>query len=152
MRYLALSEVVELHRRLLEATGGAAGIRDLGALESALAQSKVTLAGSDLYPTLAEKAAALCFSLVGNHPFVDGNKRVGHAAMETFLVLNGAEIDAGPDEQERIMLDLAAGRIDRRQLADWLRPAPQAPRVVHVRPNGSGAQPRRRRRLAGRGP
>lgn len=121
MRYLALSEVVELHRRLLEATGGAAGIRDLGALESALAQSKVTLAGSDLYPTLAEKAAALCFSLVGNHPFVDGNKRVGHAAMETFLVLNGAEIDAGPDEQERIMLDLAAGRIDRRQLADWLR-------------------------------
>ena len=121
MRYLALSEVVELHRRLLEATGGAAGIRDLGALESALAQSKVTLAGSDLYPTLAEKAAALCFSLVGNHPFVDGNKRVGHAAMETFLVLNGAEIDAGLDEQERIMLDLAAGRIDRRQLTDWLR-------------------------------
>ncbi len=121
MRYLALSEVVELHRRLLEATGGAAGIRDLGALESALAQSKVTLAGSDLYPTLAEKAAALCFSLVGNHPFVDGNKRVGHAAMETFLVVNGAEIDAGLDEQERIMLDLAAGRIDRRQLADWLR-------------------------------
>jgi death-on-curing protein len=120
MRYLALSEVVELHRRLLEQTGGAAGIRDLGALESALAQPKMTLAGSDLYPTLAEKAAALCFSLVGNHPFVDGNKRVGHAAMETFLVLNGAEIDASLDEQERVMLDLAAGRIDRSQLADWL--------------------------------
>lgn len=121
MRYLALPEVVELHRRLLEATGGAAGIRDLGALESALAQPKMTLAGSDLYPTLAEKAAALCFSLVGNHPFVDGNKRVGHAAMETFLVLNGAEIDASLDEQERVMLDLAAGRLDRGQLADWLR-------------------------------
>lgn len=121
MRYLALSEVVELHRRLLEATGGAAGIRDLGALESALAQPKMALAGGDLYPTLAEKAAALCFSLVGNHPFVDGNKRVGHAAMETFLVLNGAELDAGLDEQERVMLDLAAGRIDRDQLADWLR-------------------------------
>jgi death-on-curing protein len=121
MRYLALSDVVELHRRLLEATGGAAGIRDLGALESALAQPKVTLAGSDLYPTLAEKAAALCFSLVGNHPFVDGNKRVGHAAMETFLVLNGVEIDAGLDDQERIMLDLAASRINRSQLVDWLR-------------------------------
>ena len=121
MRYLGLSEVVELHRRLLEQTGGAGGIRDLGALESALAQPKMTLAGSDLYPTLVEKATALCFSLVGNQPFVDGNKRVGHAAMETFLVLNGAEIDAGLDEQERLMLDLAAGRIDRGQLADWLR-------------------------------
>jgi death-on-curing protein len=121
MRYLALAEVVDLHRRLLEATGGAAGIRDLGALESALAQPRMTLAGSDVYPTLAEKAAALCFSLVGNHPFVDGNKRVGHAAMETFLVLNGTEIDASLDKQERIMLDLAAGRFDRGQLTDWLR-------------------------------
>ncbi len=121
MRYLALAEVVDLHRRLLEATGGAAGIRDLGALESALAQPKMTLAGSDLYPTLVEKAAALCFSLVGNHPFVDGNKRVGHAAMETFLVLNGAEIDARVGEQERIMLDLAAGRVNREHLAAWLR-------------------------------
>jgi len=121
MRYLVLSEVVELHRRLLDATGGAGGIRDLGALESALAQPKMTLAGNDLYASLEEKAAALCFSLVGNHPFVDGNKRVGHAAMETFLVLNGVEIDADLDEQERVMLDLAAGRIDRGRLADWLR-------------------------------
>src|SRR5262245_16878190 len=121
MRYLALAEVVDLHRRLLEATGGAAGIRDLGARESALAQPKMTLAGSDLYPTLAEKAAALCFSLVGNHPLLDGNKRIGHAAMETRLVLNGAEIDARVDEQECIMLDLAAGRLGREQLADWLR-------------------------------
>lgn len=121
MRYLALAEVVDLHRRLLEATEGAPGIRDLGALESALAQHRMTLAGSDVYPTLVEKAAALCFSLVGNHPFVDGNKRVGHAATETFLVLNGAEIDASLDEQERVMLDLAAGRVDRGQLAAWLR-------------------------------
>ena len=81
----------------------------------------MALTGSDLYPTLVEKAAALCFSLVRNHPFIDGNKRVGHAAMETFLVLNGAEIAAGVDEQERVMLDLAAGRIDRTQLGDWLR-------------------------------
>ncbi len=121
MRYLALSEVVELHRRLLEQTGGAVGIRDLGALESALAQPRMTFADSDLYPTLVDKAAALCLSLVGNHPFVDGNKRVGHAAMETFLVLNGAEIDASLDEQERVMLDLAAGRIDRDRLVNWLR-------------------------------
>ncbi len=121
MRYLALGEVVELHRRLLEATGGASGIRDFGALESAIAQTKATFGGVDLYPTLVEKAAALGFSLVQGHAFVDGNKRVGHAAMETFLILNGAEIDAPVDDQERLILDLAAGRIGRSHLVDWLR-------------------------------
>ena len=121
MRYLTLGEVVELHRRVLQAGGGAPGIRDLGALDSAVAQPKATFGGVDLYPTVVEKATALCFSLVQNHPFVDGNKRVGHAAMETFLVLNGTEIAAAVDDQERLMLDLAAGRIDRVHLTDWLR-------------------------------
>jgi death-on-curing protein len=120
MRYLALAEVVELHRRLLEAAGGAAGIRDLGALESAVAQPKATFGGVDLYPTLADKAAALCFTLVNNHPFVDGNKRLGHAAMETLLVLNGTEVDAPVGDQERVMLALASGQIDRDELANWL--------------------------------
>ena len=121
MRYLTLGEVVELQRLLLQATGGAPGIRDFGALESAVAQPKATFGGVYLYPTLIEKGAALCLALVQGHPFVDGNKRVGHAAMETFLVLNGTEIDAPIDEQERLMLDLAAGRLDRSQLTDWLR-------------------------------
>jgi len=121
MRYLVLGEVVELHRRILEATGGASGIRDFGALESAIAQPKATFEGVDLYPTLVEKAAALGFSLVQGHAFVDGNKRVGHAAMETFLILNGSEIDAPVDDQERLILDLAAGRIGRSHLVDWLR-------------------------------
>ena len=108
-RYLTLAEVVDLHRRLLKTAGGAPGIRDLGALEAAIAQPKATFGGTDLHPTMVEKAAALCLSLVLDHPFVDGNKRVGHAAMATFLVLNGTEIQAGVDEQERLMLDLAAG-------------------------------------------
>lgn len=76
---------------------------------------------SSCIPRWWRRAAALCLSLVENHPFVDGNKRVGHAAMETFLVLNGAEVDAQVGDQERLMLDLAAGRIDRSQLTDWLR-------------------------------
>jgi death on curing protein len=121
VRYVTLPEVVELHRRLLQATGGAPGIRDLGALEAAVAQPKGVFDSADLYSTLVEKAAALCFSLIQNHPFLDGNKRVGHAAMETFLVLNGAEVDARVDDQERVILDLAAGRIFRIQLIDWLR-------------------------------
>lgn len=76
-RYLTLGEVVELHRLVLGATGGAPGIRDLVALESAIAQPKATFAGTDLYPTLIEKTAALCFALVRGHPFIDGNKRKG---------------------------------------------------------------------------
>ena len=120
MRYVTLGEVVELHRHLLQTTGGAPGIRDFGALESAVAQPKATFGGADLYPTLGEKGAALCLALVQGHPFVDGNKRVGHAPMETFLVLNGTEIDAPIDAQERLMLDLATGRLDRSQLTDWL--------------------------------
>ena len=122
MRYVTLGEVVELHRLLLlQATGGATGTRDFGVLQSVVAQPKAIFGGSDLYPALVEKAAALCFSLVQGHPFLDGNKRVGHAAMDTFLVLNGTEIDASVDDQERLILDLAAGRIGRSQLTDWLR-------------------------------
>ncbi|CAG0969855.1 Toxin Doc [Myxococcaceae bacterium] len=121
MRYLGLAQVVELHQRIVETTGGAPGIRDLGALESALAQPKAAFAGRDLHRTLAEKAAALGFSLAKNHPFVDGNKRVAHAAMETFLVLNGREVQASVDEQERLMLELASGEISRDELAAWLR-------------------------------
>ena len=120
MRYLTLGEVVELHQRLLIQTGGASGIRDLGLLESALAQPKATFDGSDLHPTLIDKAAALGFALVANHAFVDGNKRVGHAAMEVFLMLNDCEIDASVDEQEHLMLNVAAGIVNRAELARWL--------------------------------
>jgi death-on-curing protein len=70
---------------------------------------------------IVEKAAALGFSLISNHPFVDGNKRAGHAAMEVFLVLNGYEIDASVDEQEQIILQLAAGKLERKAFTEWLR-------------------------------
>ena len=78
MRYLTIAEVLTLHRMVIGESGGSTGIRDLPALESAVAQPQATFAGSDLYAGVSEKATALCFSLVGNHPFVDGNKRVGH--------------------------------------------------------------------------
>lgn len=94
MRYLTLGEVVELHRLVLAVSGGAPGIRDLGALASAVAQPRASFAGTDLHPNLIVKAGALGFALAQGHPFVDGNKRVAHAAMATFLLLNGAGIDA----------------------------------------------------------
>jgi death-on-curing protein len=121
MRYLTLGEVVALHRAILVATGGAEGIRELGALESALAKPKATFDGTDLYPSVVDKASAVAFGLAMNHPFVDGNKRVAHAAMAVFLDLNGLAIEATIDEQEQLMLDLAAGRVSRGALTDWLQ-------------------------------
>jgi death-on-curing protein len=121
MRLLTLGEVVELHERLLAQSGGGAGLRDLGLLESALAQPRATFGGADLHPTIVDKAAALGFALVANHPFVDGNKRIGHAAMEVFLVLNGFEIDATVDDQEQTILAVASGMMDRDGLSLWLK-------------------------------
>ena len=120
MRYLSLREILELHDKIIEVSGGARGMRDMRALESAINQPRVTFNRTDLYPDIIAKAAALCFFLVMNHPFVDGNKRIGHAAMETFLILNGFEIEATIDDQEKIILDLAAGKVDREQFTVWL--------------------------------
>jgi len=116
MRYLSISEVFELHDRIISSSGGSRGIRDISVLESA----RQTFDQKDLYPAIVTKAAALCFSLVMNHPFVDGNKRVGHAAMETFLILNGYEIISSVDEQERVMLELASGKMSRINFSEWL--------------------------------
>ena len=121
MRFLTLGEVLALHRRILAESGGTAGVRDLGAIASAVSQPKVSVGGQDAYPTLVEKAAALAYSLIRNHGFLDGNKRIAHAAMEVFLVMNDMEISASVSEQERFMLFLAAGDISRESLADWLR-------------------------------
>jgi death-on-curing protein len=120
MRYLTLAEVLHIHENVLAQTGGLFGIRDLAALESALSQPKASAGGADAYPSLVEKAAALCYSLCSNHPFVDGNKRVAHAAMEIFLLLNGREIAASIDEQERLMLSIASRGTSREQLVVWL--------------------------------
>jgi death-on-curing protein len=121
MYYITKEDILELHTHIITQTGGIQGIRDAGALESAIAQPQITFDDQDLYPTLIEKAAALGFSLINDHPFLDGNKRVGHAAMEVFLVLNGYEIDASTDEQEEIILGVAAGDISKTAFIEWLR-------------------------------
>ncbi|BBC24584.1 death-on-curing family protein [Pseudanabaena sp. ABRG5-3] len=125
MRYLTIIEVLALHGQVIGQSGGKDGIRDLGLLESAIAQPMMTFGGIDLYVSIVDKAVALGFSLIMNHPFVDGNKRTGHAAMEVFLVLNGLEIVASVEEQERVILSVAAGDSGREVFLDWLQ--------VHVR-------------------
>ena len=121
MRYLTLAEVLYVYHKIMDTSGGIVGIRDLGALESAVAQPRMTFGDNDLYPSLVEKAAALGYSLIMNHPFFDGNKRTGHATIEVFLVLNGLEIPASVDEQEQVILRLAAGELSRQAFTDWLR-------------------------------
>jgi len=118
MRYLTVSEVIELYRQVMEASGGTVGILSIESLESAVGQPRATFDGNELYPTVIEKTAALGFSLIMNHAFVDGNKRIGHYAMETFLVVNGHEIDASLDEQESIILQLASGKLSRDAFTD----------------------------------
>ena len=120
MRYLTLAEVLDLHRRVLEQSGGADGVRDLGGVESAVAQPQMTFGDDELYPAIESKATALCFSLVMNHPFVDGNKRIGHAAMETFLVMDDYELVADVDDAENVILTLAAGEPSREELLQWV--------------------------------
>lgn len=121
MKYLGLAEVLWLHARILATSGGAPGLRDLGRVEAALAQPRATFDGNDLYPDLIAKAAALCFGLVRGHAFVDGNKRIGHAAMEMFLLLNGVHLVAELDDQERLVLELAEGALSREDLEAWVR-------------------------------
>jgi len=120
-RYLTLAEVLDLHSEILKRWGGASGLRDVGALEAAIAQPRMTFDEKELYPDLVSKAAALCVSIVGNHPFIDGNKRVGHAAMEAFLMLNGYEIGGTIEEQEDLMRRLADGRLSRDELVRWVK-------------------------------
>jgi death-on-curing protein len=120
IEYLSLEEVYWLHHQALAEKGGDAGVRYPEAVESAVAQPQMTFGGEDLYPTLADKAATLSFSLIKNHAFVDGNKRVGHAAMETFLVTNGYELAAGDDEQERVIFALADNRMEREEFTEWV--------------------------------
>jgi death on curing protein len=122
MRYVTLGEVVELlgafFRQLVARRESGTSGRSSSLWPSPRPRSAVATC---IPRSLAEKAAALCLALVQGHPFIDGNKRVGHAAMETFLVLNGTEINASTDEQERLILDLAGGRLDCSGLTDWLR-------------------------------
>lgn len=120
MRYLSLAEALELYSRIMEQSKRTIGVRDLNALESALIQPRMTFDGKELYPTIVEKASVLAYSIIRNHPFLDGNKRTGHAVMEVFLILNGFEIQAPVDEQEDIILQLASGSLDRDKLMQWL--------------------------------
>jgi death-on-curing protein len=119
--YLSVSQVMALHTEQLRLYGGAAGVRDKGALESALARPAMTFGGEDLYEDIASKAAAMMHSLALNHPFVDGNKRVAAHAAIVFVELNGWEFLATPGELVEMTLAVAEGKVAVEALAIWFR-------------------------------
>ncbi|MDR0897310.1 MAG: type II toxin-antitoxin system death-on-curing family toxin [Oscillospiraceae bacterium] len=120
MRRLSKRQIVMMHAQLVADTGGAQGIRDENLLESALAAPFQGFGDADAFPSLQQKAARLCLGLVMNHPFVDGNKRIGAHAMLTFLALNGIALSYRQEELSEVILRLAAGNIGYDQLLQWL--------------------------------
>lgn len=117
---LTTKQVIFLHSSLIEATGGTDGIRDIGLLESALESPFQTFGGEDLYPALIQKAARLGYLLISNHPFIDGNKRIGIHIMLVFLALNGVEIECTQKELIDVGLSLADGTLNAEELLVWL--------------------------------
>ena len=111
MKILTKAQVLMLHEQLVNETGGSPRLRDEGLLESALASPFQEFATFSPYPTIQQKAARLGFSLVMNHPFIDGNKRIGAHAMLTLLALNGIEIACTQKELADTILNVAAGNI-----------------------------------------
>lgn len=120
IRYLTRAEVLLIHHAALEANGGMQGIRDSAGLDSALAQPQMSFSGQELYPTTIEKAAALGYSLMSNHPFVDGNKRVGWTVMRVFLKVNGLVFQFAEQDGVQLALQVAAGKLSRHALVQWL--------------------------------
>lgn len=118
---LSVAQVLALHEELMTSFGGRRGLRDRGALESATARPSMTFDGEDLYPDLAAKVATLMHSLVANHPFVDGNKRVGAAAAELVVEVNGHRLRADDADLVEITFAVARGEVSAEALAIWFR-------------------------------
>lgn len=117
---LSKEQVILLHQRLIETTGGSTGIRDEGMLESALSNPFQSFEDVELYPSIQAKAAQLCFGIVKNHPMIDGNKRLGTHVMLVFMALNGYELLYTQQELSNTILDLAAGKIGFETILQWI--------------------------------
>ena len=120
MMKLSQEKVLILHEILTEETGGDPGVRDLALLNSALESAFATFGGQELYPTREEKAARIGFSLISNHAFVDGNKRIGMFILLVFAELNGIKLRPTNEEVFRVGLSVAAGEMKYEELLEWI--------------------------------
>jgi death-on-curing protein len=150
--WIEKSLVVALHDRQVAEHGGSGGLRDETLLQSALARPQQLYAYGDPLPDLADLAASLAYGLARNHPFVDGNKRTSAVSCETFIVLNGATLEADDLELFSVYLALAEGKLTEREFATWLRAHLQGPKRNQVNEPRAEAQtrarPRSKRRAA----
>lgn len=120
MKILNKRQILMLHQHLVDETGGSPGLRDEGLLDSARNAPFQTFGDTSAYPSLQQKAARLCYGLVKNHPFIDGNKRIGAHAMLVFLAVNGLELSYTQQELSDIILQVAAGEKEYDDLLVWL--------------------------------
>ena len=118
--FLTFAEIIEIHDYQIEHFGGGEGLRDIELLKSAIGMPSATFGGEYLHPTILEMAAAYLYHLVENHPFVDGNKRIGAHVMLVFLALNGVELQHSQTELSDVILQLAAGEINAEHLLRWI--------------------------------
>ncbi len=114
-------KVLLLHQLMAEATGGSVGVRDEGLLDSALESCFATFGGTELYPSKEEKAAHLGFSLISNHAFVDGNKRIGVYIMISFLEINGIHIESSNEDVIELGLSVASGKMKSEDVLQWIK-------------------------------
>lgn len=121
MKVLTVEQVIELHTRLIQATGGLDGVRDVGLIESSLSSAFSTYFGVEKYPSIEEKAARLCYSLVNNHAFLDGNKRIGVFVMIIFLELKGIVLNQTDDEIVKLGLGVASSELDYDEILEYIR-------------------------------
>ena len=120
MKKLDREQIIILHEILIEEFGGLNGVRDENLLDSALKTPFQTFDGYELYPGLVRKAAGLCYGLIHNHAFQDGNKRIGTLAIMTFLDLNGEKVIATDEEWVELGLQVASGKMTLEQVARWI--------------------------------
>ena len=121
MKILKKRQILLLHSVLIAESGGSDGVRDEGLLDSAVNTPFQTFSGQDLYPTVLEKAVRLGFGLIRNHPFIDGNKRIGTHAMLVFLNLNSITLYYEDDELISTILSVASGEMDADGLLKWIQ-------------------------------
>lgn len=127
LSFLNLAEILEIHRDQISRYGGTAGIRDIELLKSAIGMPFATYSGEFLHTDIHEMAASYLFHIVMNHPFVDGNKRVGAVAALVFLAMNGYEFNAPEDDFANLVLDVASGKSGKSDATIFLRRWSTAP-------------------------
>ena len=116
-----IQDICELHTQLEEAFILSSGIRDKSLLASAVNAPFQTFMGNDLYPSIYDKAAQLCYGITNNHPFTDGNKRTALHSMYVYLIINGYDITATQQVVENLIINVAAGRMHNTELSKWLQ-------------------------------